>query len=141
MKKGAFINIMDALQRQVKRNEKFADKIRKAYIEAGECEDFREANAYYPPTDKMMDRIIQGLAMEMSNKNHTYEQSLDLINWFVYEQDFGESIEIAIKKDWGSFQEMENEPVSAAYYMRGDKKIYCRNAAELYDALMMEMCR
>lgn len=80
-----FVGIITSIQEQDRRQDEFAEKIKKAYIEAGECDDFREAPAYTPATQVFIENILQYLAYMFVSEYQTYNEALDHINYFMYE--------------------------------------------------------
>lgn len=85
MKQEVFIGIIEAIQHQKEREEKFSEAIKQAYTDAGECPDFRTSESYLPPTSMMVDELVLALAKEFVSENQTYDGAADMINYFLYE--------------------------------------------------------
>ena len=85
MKQEVFVGIIHALKQQEERNAKFAEAIQQAFTGAGECSDFRDSLSYHPPTSMLQDAILETLAKEFVSDHQTYEQALNLINYWFYD--------------------------------------------------------
>ena len=133
MEKTTFVAIIKAIQNQKEREEDFGKKICKVFKEAGESDDFRSPESFLPPTTLMIDGITDALAHDFVTPCQTYENALDLINYFMYElsmmnYQFVEPIDPK-KNDF----ECHEVP---AYIHQGDEKIALSTPEELYDALI-----
>lgn len=89
MNKECFVGLIQSIKNQFEREDKFCDSLYSACKDAGECMDFRDKYAFTPITEKFKDEICESIAKCFGEKN--YEGMLDLINWFIYECEFGES--------------------------------------------------
>ena len=137
MSKGAFVNIINAIQEQRKREEKFCDTIAQAFVDAGDLAEFHQSSNFTPPTNVFIDSILETIAKEFVTEYQSYEDAIDLINYFMYELD---TLGYVFMEPIGSTKNtFEVAPVPAYYYSSSGKKIPLSTPAELYDALVYEM--
>lgn len=137
MSKEVFVGIINAIQDQRKREEKFCDAISQAFVDAGDLAEFHQPSNFTPPTNVFIDSILEYLAKAFVSEYQSYESSIDLINYFMYELDtmgyvFMEPID-------PSKNNFEVAPVPAYYNSSNGKKVPLSTPEELYDALVYEM--
>ena len=137
MSKEVFVGIIKAIQDQRQREEKFCDAISQAFVDAGDLAEFHQPSNFTPPTNIFIDNILESLAKAFVSEYQSYESSIDLINYFMYELDtmgyvFMEPID-------PSKNNFEVAPVSAYYNSSNGKKVPLSTPEELYDALVYEM--
>ena len=137
MSKEVFVGIINAIQNQRKREEKFCDTITQAFVDAGDLAEFHQPSNFTPPTNMFIDSILESLAKAFVSEYQSYESSIDLINYFMYELDtmgyvFMEPIDPSKNK-------FEVTPVPAYYNSSNGKKVPLSTPEELYDALVYEM--
>lgn len=137
MSKEVFVGIINAIRDQRKREEKFCDAISQAFVDAGDLAEFHQPSNFTPPTNVFIDSILEYLAKAFVSEYQSYESSIDLINYFMYELDtmgyvFMEPID-------PSKNNFEVAPVPAYYNSSNGKKVPLSTPEELYDALVYEM--
>lgn len=137
MSKKVFVGIINAIQDQRKREEKFCDAITQAFVDAGDLAEFHQPSNFNPPTNILIDSILESLAKAFVSEYQSYESSIDLINYFIYELEsmgyvFMEPID-------PSKNDFEVAPVPAYYNSSNGKKVPLSTPEELYDALVYEM--
>lgn len=137
MSKEAFVGIIKAIQDQRKREEKFCEAISQAFVDAGDLAEFHQPSNFTPPTKVFIDNILESLAKAFVSDYQSYENSIDLINYFMYELDtmgyvFMEPID-------PSKNTLDVAPVPAYYNSSNGKKVPLSTPEELYDALVYEM--
>lgn len=134
MKQEVFIGIINAIMDQKEREEQFSENIKKAYVSAGECEDFRASDSYLPPTSKLVDELILALATEFVSVNQTYDSAVDLINYYIYELKMMNYIFMEpIDPEKNTF---EVHPVPAYITHQNGTKLVMSSPAFLYQALV-----
>ena len=137
MSKEVFVGIINAIQDQRQREEKFCETISQAFVDAGDLAEFHQPSNFTPPTNVFIDSILESLAKAFVSKYQSYESTIDLINYFMYELDtmgyvFMEPID-------PSKNTSEVAPVPAYYNSSNGKKVPLSTPEELYDALVYEM--
>lgn len=134
MKQEVFIGIINAIMDQKEREEQFSENIKKAYVSAGECEDFRASDSYLPPTSKLVDELILALAAEFVSVNQTYDSAADLINYYIYElKMMNYSFMEPIDPEKNTF---EVHPVPVYITHQNGTKLLMSDPASLYQALV-----
>lgn len=137
MSKEVFVGIINAIQNQRKREEKFCDAITQAFVDAGDLAEFHQPSNFTPPTNMFIDSILESLAKAFVSDYQSYENSIDLINYFMYElEPMGYVFMEPIDPSKNNF---EVEPVPAYYNSSNGKKVPLSTPEELYDALVYEM--
>jgi len=132
MKKITFINIINSLEGFVKQAKKFGKAIAKAYIDAGLEQDFAPTTSYEYPYGTFMDNIVTSLAVEFADDDYFFENAEDIINWWMWECDFG--------KEW-CYDYSKDKPVRkrmAELTFKDGKTIMVSSPAKLYDAIMYD---
>ena len=133
MNRNTFIGIIELILEQRAREDKFSEAIKKAYLDAGECSDFRDAPSYTPATNVFIDALLDKLAEDFVSENQTLESAQDTINYYMYELSlmdwqFIEPIDPAVNNF-----EMHAVP---AYMEVNGIKFQLSNPGELYDLLV-----
>lgn len=137
MSKEVFVGIINAIQDQRKREEKFCETISHAFVDAGDLAEFHQPSNFTPPTNVFIDSILESLAKAFVSEYQSYESSIDLINYFMYELDtMGYVFMEPIDPSKNTF---EVAPVPAYYNSSDGKKVPLSTPEELYDALVYEM--
>ena len=136
MNQEAFVQIIEALQEQKHREEKFTEAIRAAFIDAGGIPDFHNADSFTPPTGVMVDKILEALSFGFIGANQTQEEAYDHINYFFYELDmmnymFMEPEDPSIPFDV--------KPVPAYYISKDGSRLPLATPVDLYNSLVYEM--
>lgn len=137
MNRETFVRIINALKEQKQREEKFSKAMVQAFVDAGECGDFYHESSFNPPTNVMIDQILQALSYSFVNENQTQEATYDHINYYFYELEimnymFLESVDSRA----GSF---EARMVPAYYHSKDGTKLPLVTPEDLYDSLVYEM--
>lgn len=138
MQKNTFVGLIKAIMDQKSRENTFAEHIKDAYVAAGECEDFRTPDSYLPPTNMLVDDIIEAIANDFVNEKQSKEGALDLINYFVYELDMMDYQFIEPKHPENP-NDMEIESVPAYVEFSNGTKMPVDTPANLYEALRYGM--
>lgn len=137
MSKEVFVGIINAIQSQRKREEKFCDTITQVFVDAGDLAEFHQPSNFTPPTNMFIDSILESLAKAFVSEYQSYESSIDLINYFMYElEPMGYVFMEPIDPSKNNF---EVAPVPAYYNSSDGKKVPLSTPEELYDALVYEM--
>lgn len=131
-----FVRIIKALQEQKNREEKFSETIQQAFTDAGELAEFHTPDNFNPPTNVMIDQILEALSYGFVGVNQTQEEAYDHINYFFYELEmmnyvFMEPVDPKIP--------FEVEPVPAYYQSKDGKKLPLATPEDLYNSLVYEM--
>ena len=132
MTQKTFEGIINALREQKARQEKFCQAIHQAFVDAGECEDFREPDAYEPPTNAMMDSILEALAYDFVSDKQSYTQALDNINYWFYELDL---MDYQFIEPVGG-DSMEHQVVPAYIVHEDGTKLPMATPEDLYNTLV-----
>ena len=133
MNRNTFIGIIELILEQRAREDKFSETIKKAYLDAGECGDFRDAPSYTPATNVFIDALLDKLAEDFVSENQTLESAQDTINYYMYELSL---------MDWQFIEPIDPkvndfEMHAVPAYMEVDGvKIQMSTPGELYDALI-----
>ena len=138
MQKNTFVGLIKAIMDQKTRENTFAEHIKEAYVAAGECEDFRTPDSYLPPTNMLVDDIIEAISNDFVNEKQSKEGALDLINYFVYELDMMDYQFIEPKHPENP-NDMEVESVPAYVEFSNGTKMPVDTPANLYEALRYGM--
>ena len=136
MKKETFVGIIKAIQEQKQRESKFAEAIQHAFIDAGECEDFRDKPSYEPPTNTFIDTILEALSHEFVNELQSMEAAYDHINYFMYELDV---MNYTFLETIDPNKPYIMQPVPSYYITKDGVKLPLSTPEELYDSLIYEM--
>lgn len=136
MNQEAFVRIIKALQEQKQREEKFSETIQQAFTDAGELAEFHTPDNFNPPTNVMVDQILEALSYGFVGENQTQEEAYDHINYFFYELEmmnyvFMEPVDPEIP--------FEVKPVPAYYQSKDGKKLPLATPEDLYNSLVYEM--
>lgn len=132
MTQTTFEGIINALREQKARQEKFCQAIQRAFVDAGECEDFRDPDSYEPPTNTMMDSILEALAHDFVSDKQSYTQALDNINYWFYELDL---MDYQFTEPVGG-DSMEHQAVPAYIVHEDGTKLPMVTPADLYNTLV-----
>lgn len=136
MSKEVFVGIIKAIQDQRKREEKFCDAISQAFVDAGDLAEFHQPSNFTPPTNILIDSILESIAKAFVSEHQTYENAIDLINYFMYELD---TMEYVFMEPSNPENPFEVAPVPAWVALSDGKKAQLSTPEELYDALVYEM--
>ena len=85
MKRETFTGIISLILEQKEREDQFGEAVKNAYLAAGECSDFRDAQSYQPATNVFIDAVLEKLACEFVSEHQTLEAAQDLINYYMYD--------------------------------------------------------
>lgn len=132
MTQTTFEGIINALREQKARQEQFCKTIHQAFIDAGECDDFRDPKSYEPPTNRMIDSILEALARDFVSPKQSYEQALENINYWFYELDM---MNYQFIEPVGG-DSKEHQVVPAYIIHENGTKLPMATPANLYDTLM-----
>lgn len=136
MSREAFVRIIKALQEQKQREEKFSKDIQQAFVNAGEILDFHESESFNPPTNVMIDQILEALSFGFIGTNQTQENAYDHINYFFYDLDLNNYL---ITEPISALNDFEVHAVPAYYYAKDGKKLPLATPEDLYNSLVYEM--
>lgn len=136
MNREAFIRIIKALQEQKQREEKFSEAIQQAFVGAGELAEFHTASNFTPPTNVMVDQILEALSYGFVGKNQTQEEAYDHINYFFYEL---EMMNYVFMEPVSEDNQFEVQPVPAYYHSKDGTKRPLATPEDLYNSLVYEM--
>ena len=136
MNQEAFVRIIKALQEQKQREEKFSETIQQAFTDAGELAEFHTADNFTPPTNVMVDQILEALSYGFVGENQTQEEAYDHINYFFYEL---EMMNYVFMEPVDPEVPFEVEPVPAYYQSKDGKKLPLATPEDLYNSLVYEM--
>lgn len=137
MNRETFVRIINTLKEQKQREEKFSKAMVQAFVDAGECGDFYHESSFNPPTNVMIDQILQALSYSFVNENQTQEVAYDHINYYFYELDIMDYMFLEpVDSQAGSF---EARMVPAYYHSKDGTKIPLVTPEDLYDSLVYEM--
>lgn len=89
MKKETFVSLIKAIEKHVRVAEQFGKDISNAYIKAGFERDFALSTSYEIPYANFVDSIVNAIGNDFADENYKAEWAIDLINWWIYETDFG----------------------------------------------------
>lgn len=134
--KEAFVRTIKAIRTQKDREEAFGKTVKQAFIDAGECEDFRDRQSYEPPTNMFMDELLEAIAFNFVGPYQTQEEALDHINYFVYEL---ELMNYVFMEPTNPKEPLAVEPVPAYYYAKDGTKLPLATPEDLYESLIYEM--
>lgn len=132
MTQTTFEGIINALRDQKARQKKFCQAIKQAFIDAGECEDFRDPDAYEPPTNRMIDSILEALAHDFVSPKQSYTQALDNINYWFYDLDM---MDYQFIEPVGG-DSMEHQVVPAYIVHENGTKLPMQTPTDLYNTLV-----
>lgn len=130
-----FVQIIKALQEQREREEKFAQSIQQAFIEAGDLAEFHTPESFHLPTGLMVDKILEALSYGFVGENQTQEDAYDHINYFFYEL---EMMNYMVLEPVGP-DNWQMEPVPSYYISKDGTKQPLATPEDLYNSLVYEM--
>lgn len=136
MNQEAFVRIIKALQEQKQREEKFSETIQQAFVNAGELAEFHTPDNFNPPTNVMVDQILEALSFGFVGENQTQEEAHDHINYFFYEL---EMMNYVFLEPVGEDNQFEVQPVPAYYHSKDGTKRPLATPEDLYNSLVYEM--
>lgn len=134
--KETFVKIIKALQEQKKREEIFAEAIQNAFVGAGELSEFHASENFTPPTNVMIDQILEALSFGFVGTNQTQEDAYNHINYFFYELSLMDYIFMEPVSEDNAF---EVHPVPAYYHSKDGEKLPLATPEDLYNSLVYEM--
>ena len=134
--KETFVKIIKALQEQKQREEKFSETIQQAFTDAGELAEFHTVDSFTPPTNVMVDQILEALSFGFVGTNQTQEDAYNHINYFFYELSLMDYIFIDPVSEDNDF---EVHPVPAYYHSKDGEKLPLATPEDLYNSLVYEM--
>lgn len=135
--KETFVKIIKALKEQKQREETFSEAIQKAFIDAGELAEFHTPDNFNPPTNVMVDQILEALSFGFVGENQTQEEAYDHINYFFYELEMMNYV--FMEPSDPEHNNFVVEPVPAYYHSKDGQKLPLSTPEELYDSLVYEM--
>lgn len=135
--RSTFVGIITAIQEQKQREIAFAKKISEAFVEANEDEDFRGDVAYLPPTNYFIDAILSSLASAFVSEFQTYDEALDIINYYIYDLDLMDYQ--FVEPDLDPEAESSTKTIPAYYHSKTGLKLQLVTPDNLYNCLIHEM--
>lgn len=134
--KETFVKIIKALQEQKNREETFAEAIQNAFVVAGELPEFHASENFTPPTNVMIDQILEALSFGFVGTNQTQEDAYNHINYFFYELSLMDYVFMEPVSEDNRF---EVHPVPAYYHSKDGTKLPLATPEDLYNSLVYEM--
>lgn len=136
MKKETFVQLINHIKKYRDNSVKFGKAIANAYIEAGSIEDFATASAYELPYGKYTDDIVKIIASDFSTEDYKAEYAEDIINWWIWECNFGE---IKYVDNTDNLLKPLAEIHFSATEKNDEKTFIIMSADVLYDTIMYDM--
>lgn len=134
--KEAFVRTIKAIKAQKEREENFGNTIKQAFIDAGECEDFRDHQSYEPPTNIFIDELLEAISFNFVGPYQSQEEALDHINYYVYELELMNYVFLEPEDPEHPF---EMKSVPAYYNAKDGTKLPLATPEDLYESLIYEM--
>lgn len=136
MNREAFVMIIKALKEQKEREEAFSEAIQQAFVNAGELAEFHTPDNFTPPTNVMVDKILEALSYAFVGENQTAAEAYDHINYFFYELDL---MNYMITEPVSPEDQFVVHSVPAYYFAKDGAKLPLATPEDLYDSLVYEM--
>ena len=136
MKKEVFVKLIQTLEDYKRKSTKFGEAIAKAHIDAGYERDFISGYAYEYPYGPLTDKIVDIISLEFADENYKAEVAADIINWWMWECDFGKETIIKFKNKKDGFETDPIQVPMAEITLANDKTFVVKTAAKLYEVIM-----
>ncbi|WP_296864501.1 hypothetical protein [uncultured Methanobrevibacter sp.] len=136
MKKEVFVSIIQTLEDYKHKSTKFGETIAKAHIEAGYEKDFINSYAYEYPYGPLIDSIVDAIGKEFADDYYKAEQATDIINWWMWECNFGKETYIKFKNEEDGFKTDPYEVPMAEITLENGKKFIVKTPEKLYEVIM-----
>lgn len=136
MKKEVFVKMIQTLEDYKNKSTKFGEAIAKAHIDAGYERDFISGYAYEYPYGPLIDKLVDIISLEFADDNYKAEYAADIINWWMWECDFGKETCIEYKNKKDGFETDPIEVPMAEIVLANDKKFVVKTATKLYEVIM-----
>lgn len=131
MKKEVFVGLIKIIEDYKNKSGKFGEAVSKAYQDAGLEKDFACAYAYEFPYGQLFDNIVHAISEDFSDENYKAEFAEDIINWWLWECEFGK----AVCKDVSPDGKLVESPM-AQITLTNNKTYIVKTAAKLYDVIL-----
>lgn len=136
MKKEVFVKMIQTLEDYKNKSTKFGEAIAKAHIDAGYERDFISGYAYEYPCGPLIDKLVDIIGLEFADDNYKAEYAIDIINWWMWECDFGKETCVEYKNKKDGFETDPIEVPMAEIVLANDKKFVVKTATKLYEVIM-----
>lgn len=136
MKKEVFVKMIQTLEDYKNKSTKFGETIAKAHIDAGYERDFISGYAYEYPYGPLIDKLVDIIGLEFADDNYKAEYATDIINWWMWECDFGKETCIEYKNKKDGFETDPIEVPMAEIVLANNKTFVVKTATKLYEVIM-----
>jgi hypothetical protein len=131
MKKEVFVKLINICEEHRKKCQVFGKEIQKAYLNAGLERDFSTEMSYEYPYSPIIDKIVDAISIEFSNNDSTCEIIKDILNWWIWECDFGHGWHLDFSSNDGNYSK-----TSRAVMTIKNKKYIMNTPSKLYDVIL-----
>lgn len=136
MKKEVFVKLIQTLEDYKNKSSKFGEAIAKAHIDAGYESDFISSYAYEYPYGPLIDKIVDIIGLEFEDENYKAEYAIDIINWWMWECDFGKETMVKFKNKKDGFETDPVKVLMAEITLANNKTFVVKTAAKLYEVIV-----
>ena len=130
MKRKTFVGLINSMKSYYETAKRFGEEVSNAYANAGCERDFIYSTSYEPPYGNLFDNLVNAIAEDFDTSDYPSEYAVDLINWWMWECDFGKSKHFNIK---------DNSVKPCEITFSDGKTMNVTTPSKLYDAIKYDM--
>lgn len=91
MKRKTFVGLINSMKSYYETIKRFGEEVSNAYTKAGCERDFIHPTSYEPPYGNLFDSLVNAIAEDFATPDYSSEYAVDLINWWMWQCNFGKS--------------------------------------------------
>lgn len=91
MKRKTFVGLINSMKSYYETIKRFGEEVSNAYTKAGCERDFIYPTSYEPPYGNLFDSLVNAIAEDFATPDYSSEYAVDLINWWMWQCNFGKS--------------------------------------------------